>query len=794
MVCPNCGATLTDDAKFCSYCGVKIELKTEVETADPVKENTADFEDETTYEEPIVSDVPKKPSLSDKIKSAILCFWGKLNIYEKTITIALIVFIIAGLVALLFGRTYAAGIVLVQIILTIAILLMEKQKIRVKVWVPVATLALIVVLIGPFSFLFRENYENAERFTWSDIELNEIIPKPSSSWGEIEINTTTDLYLSVEKFSSRKYNDYTNACIKKGFTVDQEIADDLFTAYNEEGYRLILEYDISYNSLEIMLSAAPEYETIEWPSGILPSLIPMPQSLTGEVIQDDGITFSVRISHTPIETMKEYITACSESGFTKEAAETEKTYTAKNAEGYQLSIYYEGNNTIIITVKIPEYAVDLKVKCDQNLMFSQYDVDVYLDDQYLGTVSHGKERTFSESTYQGIHQLRFEKWDDEAITGEAQIDIQQAGALSISIHCFNVGISVEGDIVKAEETNTPVPSPSQEAELSQEPERDKEETVSMPKNSEEYKNLNYEEVQKELEELGFVNIELEENKTTDPHVDGAVTSVTVNGNAFSSGEIFKTDTPIVIAYWKVDVPVSKYELAFVSETTNYSLYYMFDFDDRTVVNFGTNDTSISEGNYTGEFNSGVTITWEHGEWTEQFFYEDGSSTGKLIDGTGFDWEYELCDLGEAQSVLDTLNREISVTTMEPAVTGNITIDNDSDFSALMQITDQTDAVTIKRYVDAHEGDVIEFDGCVAFMMKHKNYNTRFDVLLVGGDYNAERVYGPLFAFEDVNFNDMNVSGADTVAGGMNFHFIAEIEDFSDEGGYIVLEPVSMKSR
>ena len=131
---------------------------------------------------------------------------------------------------------------------------------------------------------------------------------------------------------------------------------------------------------------------------------------------------------------------------------------------------------------------------------------------------------------------------------------------------------------------------------------------------------------------------------------------------------------------------------------------------------------------------------------------------------------------------------------EPAVIESITIDNNSDFAALMKITDQTDASTIKQFVNSHIGTVIEFDGCIALMMKHNNYKTRFDVCIAGGDYDADRVYGPLFAFEDVNYYDMNVSGSDTVTQGMNFRVIAEIEGFSDAGGYVILKPVSLIAR
>ena len=134
------------------------------------------------------------------------------------------------------------------------------------------------------------------------------------------------------------------------------------------------------------------------------------------------------------------------------------------------------------------------------------------------------------------------------------------------------------------------------------------------------------------------------------------------------------------------------------------------------------------------------------------------------------------------------------TTEKPVVKDpNITIDNNADFAALMRITNQTDAATIQKFVSSHIGHVIEFDGCIAFMAQHGSYKTRFDVCMAGGDFSG-RVYGPLFAFEDVSFYDMNVTGSDTVAGGMLFRIAGKITGYSTEGGYIILKPVFLKSR
>ena len=101
-------------------------------------------------------------------------------------------------------------------------------------------------------------------------------------------------------------------------------------------------------------------------------------------------------------------------------------------------------------------------------------------------------------------------------------------------------------------------------------------------------------------------------------------------------------------------PYSEYEKAYIRHMSNYDLYYMFDTDSKRVVYFGTNDTYIEKGTYTGNFATGVTINWSHGEWTEKFTHSSGSKA-TLIDGNGFDWEYKTCDVKKAQDVLDGLN-------------------------------------------------------------------------------------------------------------------------------------------
>jgi len=174
----------------------------------------------------------------------------------------------------------------------------------------------------------------------------------------------------------------------------------------------------------------------------------------------------------------------------------------------------------------------------------------------------------------------------------------------------------------------------------------------------------YEEVKKQFEDAGFTNVtcvahEIDYNENN--VFEGSVVNIAIGENGeictFEKGEQWDKDIKIRIDYRvKPAKPASEYELAFVRKLSNYSLYYMFDTDNKTVVQFGTDDTYLYKGTYTGSFSSGVTMTWDHGEWTDKFKYSEGASKATYIDGYGTSWDYTVCDIEDAQEILDTRER------------------------------------------------------------------------------------------------------------------------------------------
>ena len=172
MKCSKCGAELSADTKFCSYCGHKIE---EATTPPPIVEEIEIPpipNEESVMENSKKSDVPK--SSADKIKDKASDKWSKLSTYGKITTVAFISFVLLCLVAFLFGKTAAGIIAVLQIALTVVAILMKKQIIKTpKSWLHIIALVLAVILIVPYVSLFKVDYGDAEKFAWSDILLRQ---------------------------------------------------------------------------------------------------------------------------------------------------------------------------------------------------------------------------------------------------------------------------------------------------------------------------------------------------------------------------------------------------------------------------------------------------------------------------------------------------------------------------------------------------------------------------------------------------------------------------------------------
>lgn len=126
---------------------------------------------------------------------------------------------------------------------------------------------------------------------------------------------------------------------------------------------------------------------------------------------------------------------------------------------------------------------------------------------------------------------------------------------------------------------------------------------------------------------------------------------------------------------------------------------------------------------------------------------------------------------------------------------NLTVENCELLAKMLQAKNPGNL--IDQFITQYRGCIIEFDGNIAYMSKHGNYNTRWDILIYAGDYSETSVAGPNFQFRDVNYYDLELTGQnipDSVCAGQNYHIVAEVVRYDANSELLILEPISMELR
>lgn len=96
----------------------------------------------------------------------------------------------------------------------------------------------------------------------------------------------------------------------------------------------------------------------------------------------------------------------------------------------------------------------------------------------------------------------------------------------------------------------------------------------------------------------------------------------------------------------------------------------------------------------------------------------------------------------------------------------------------------------------HRGETIRFNGSIANVAPHGDYNTRYDYLVAPGGKGPESTTGPSFKFEDVNMFDFHLEGAtpSLPVVGERFRFTATVEEFDANSCLFFLDPVATRPR
>lgn len=322
--------------------------------------------------------------------------------------------------------------------------------------------------------------------------------------------------------------------------------------------------------------------------------------------------------------------------------------------------------------------VSIDVDFLSNIFFDKYGVVVYLNEEKVGELAHGEDKSFSLQVSPGTYTLTFQKKDDTSCVGSIELDVKGDVNASVQISCQSDNICVTplyiekiGEVREGE--------------------------IMMPQALSSFKYKNYLDVQNTLENLGFTNISTE--ILYDIHwgwtVEGEVESVSIDGNADSvRGDIFSADSPIIITYHmkeeddpnrpteastsaaETTLPATQAEedtsvyystntkdtykngntgiYAYKSIGNSYDNYWIIDFDDGYVYSFseGLGDNSCSKfAIESGDLNSTLAFSMHSDGTTYQWFaffkWKNQPDHLVIVDDGNFDYDFYPTNLSDA---------------------------------------------------------------------------------------------------------------------------------------------------
>lgn len=110
---------------------------------------------------------------------------------------------------------------------------------------------------------------------------------------------------------------------------------------------------------------------------------------------------------------------------------------------------------------MPKFTIQIELECIENLLFSKYDIDIYVDDTEIGTLEHGATDTFEVKLEEGAHTLKVTKEDDNDVDGKVEFTVSEDKVLRYKLSLSNSQVEIEEVVVvepTSEESTSSEPS------------------------------------------------------------------------------------------------------------------------------------------------------------------------------------------------------------------------------------------------------------------------------------------------------------------------------------------------
>lgn len=126
----------------------------------------------------------------------------------------------------------------------------------------------------------------------------------------------------------------------------------------------------------------------------------------------------------------------------------------------------------------PSYPVRLSVDCSENLLFSRYDLAIYVDSEKVGTLDHGAEDSWDLTLDKGQHTLRVQKEDDSSVDGRKTFKVDQNEKVSCTVYPKHDQIDISLKVKASTDSGDSTEASSQATEKKKEKRK---RTASRPK-------------------------------------------------------------------------------------------------------------------------------------------------------------------------------------------------------------------------------------------------------------------------------------------------------------------------
>lgn len=542
--CSKCGAELSDDAKFCSYCGNKIE----VPTPSPIIEEEPQI-DEVPHSSEFVENEPEPSntanakkgnetkSFTDKIKAKGIEFWNKRSVYGKIVTVALVVVILLALIAFLAGKTMAAVIAVLQMALVVVSILMHKGVIKLEPknsWLKylVLVVAILLTVLNIMTYSWGQGNKPGNEKTYqapvndtSDLQTDPIITTALSPVAASEC-IGADFSSIRAKFYTAGF---TNIKVEKVEDLKSSEADKLDTVESisvngsaeftqgqefEKTDEIVIRYHVYEKcAVTIHVDFVPNliFSTYDveflW-NGINKGTMEHGEDQDFQLTVDPG----------------EYTITFESAKSSSVDGEVSLNVDCDVEAAYKISCHSD-------KVSVETLYVDRLVELAEGEVKIDVSASEYNHANYEDVATALKAIGFTNIKYNVLYDIVF-GWTDE---GEVE---------SVSI-AGNIDYK-RGDVFKEDAEVIITYHMPENADPS---------NITMNESSGSFDGMDYLEVEKAFKNLGFTNITLESTTIkSNSHTDGEVSEVEIDGHSFDSGDVFKPDEKVVIKYYIVEEP------------------------------------------------------------------------------------------------------------------------------------------------------------------------------------------------------------------------------------------------